>query len=81
MVATSGWPDGAATVVVASGADWVDALAAPAAAAADAPLLLAGRNELPAATIAALSALAGPSWPAVPLRSARRRSRSSRPPV
>lgn len=57
-VAIAGWPDGASTVVVASGADWVDALAAaPVAAAATAPLLLVGAGEVPPATAAALDAL------------------------
>jgi putative cell wall-binding protein len=42
------WPDGADTVVLATGLDYPDALAgAPLAAAADAPMLLAATDRLP----------------------------------
>lgn len=44
------WPDGSATVVLATGFDYPDALAGgPVASFEGAPLLLATRNELPAA--------------------------------
>lgn len=48
-------PDGADTVLLATGADFADALAAaPLAAAEGAPILLAGRDRLPQATADAL---------------------------
>lgn len=48
-------PDGADTVLLATGADFADALAAaPLAAAEDAPILLAGADRLPGATADAL---------------------------
>jgi putative cell wall-binding protein/nitrogen fixation protein FixH len=51
-------PDGAATVYIATGADFPDALAAgAAAAAADAPLLLVRRDGVPAVTRTALASL------------------------
>ncbi|HAS12835.1 MAG TPA: hypothetical protein DCS55_20355 [Acidimicrobiaceae bacterium] len=51
-------PDGADTVLLATGADFADALAAaPLAAAEGAPILLAGADRLPAATSEALSEL------------------------
>lgn len=57
-VATATWPDGADTVYVATGQRPPDALAATPAAAADgAPVLLVRRDEVPAATAAALDAL------------------------
>ncbi len=46
-VAQRGWPDGAATVLLASGHDPVDALAAgPLAAAEDAPILLTAPDHV-----------------------------------
>lgn len=52
------YPDGADTVLFATGADFADALAAaPLSAAEDAPILLAGATQLPAATAQALGEL------------------------
>lgn len=57
-VATTAFPDGATTVVLATGKDFPDALAGgPLAAGIDAPLLLTLPTELPATTIAALERL------------------------
>jgi putative cell wall-binding protein len=51
-------PDGADTVLLATGADFADALAAaPLAAAEDAPILLSGTDQLPEATATALAEL------------------------
>ncbi len=58
-IARAGYPSGADTVFVASGTAFPDALsAAPAAAAADAPVLLTDPDRLGDATRAALEALA-----------------------
>lgn len=58
-IATAVYADGAATVYVATGADFPDALTGTVAAARDgAPLLLVGADEVPASTAAALTALA-----------------------
>ncbi len=58
-VAASVWPDGATTVLVATGRSFPDALAGGAAAAAlDAPILLATRDALPQVTRDAIAALA-----------------------
>jgi putative cell wall-binding protein len=57
-VAERAFPDAAGTVLVASGAGFADALAGgPAAARAQAPLLLVDRDALPQATAAALRRL------------------------
>lgn len=57
-IADESHPDGAATVYVATGADFPDALASgPAAAAADAPVLLVRPDAVPAATAGALETL------------------------
>lgn len=59
MVAERGYPRGAATVYIASGASFPDALSAGAAAAHErAPLLLSAAQTLPASTRAALERLA-----------------------
>ncbi|HAL30189.1 MAG TPA: hypothetical protein DCP20_05685 [Coriobacteriia bacterium] len=53
-----GWPDGAGTVLLATGENWPDALAsAPLSHALDAPLLLTGRDSLPDETAAELARL------------------------
>jgi putative cell wall-binding protein len=53
-----GFPNGADTVFVATGADFVDALSgAPVAAAFDGPLLLVTRDAIPAATAAEITRL------------------------
>lgn len=58
MVATAAFPAGAATVYLASGRDFPDALAAgPAAAHDGGPLLLTERDVLPAATASSLTRL------------------------
>ncbi len=58
-LATDGWPDGAETVLLASGQSWPDALAAtPLSAKLDAPLLLTETASLPEDTRRALETLA-----------------------
>jgi len=53
-----GWPDGAQTVLLATGEDWPDALAsAPLAGALDAPLLLSAVETLPVDTAGELARL------------------------
>ncbi|MER3390336.1 MAG: cell wall-binding repeat-containing protein [Microcella sp.] len=57
-ISEAGFPDGAATVYIANGVGYADALsAAPAAAEDGAPLLLTPPNALPAAVIAELNRL------------------------
>ena len=57
-IALASHPDGAATVYIALGTSFIDALpAAPAAHQHDAPMLLTGTDVLPQATKAALAAL------------------------
>jgi putative cell wall-binding protein/beta-lactamase class A len=57
-ISESGFPAGASTVYLVTGADYPDALsAAPAAAAADAPLLLTPAATLPAAVSAEITRL------------------------
>ena len=59
--ALTGWPDGAETVIVASGEQWPDSLAAaPLSKRLDAPVLLSAADGLPSATADAIAAL-GPS--------------------
>ncbi len=59
--ALSGWPDGAQTVILASGEDWADALSAsPLSTRLDAPVLLTPRESLTASTAAAIATL-GPA--------------------
>lgn len=54
-----GWPDGADTVLLATGENWPDALAsAPLSHALDAPLLLTSQTSLPGSTAAELARLA-----------------------
>ncbi|WP_370324490.1 cell wall-binding repeat-containing protein [Euzebya sp.] len=58
-IARDGHPDGAAVVVLARGDAFADGLAgAPVAASLDAPLLLTGRDAMPAVTVAELARLA-----------------------
>lgn len=58
QVAAQGWPAGADTVLLVSGEDWPDALAAtPLSSKLDAPLLLTAAGSLPAETRAALASL------------------------
>ncbi len=58
-IAREGWPDGAETVLLASGENWPDALAAtPLSMALDAPLLLTAKSGLSSATRHALAELA-----------------------
>lgn len=53
-----GWPDGARTVLLATGEDWPDALAsAPLSGALDAPLLLSAPGTLPTETAQELERL------------------------
>lgn len=53
-----GWPEGAQTVLLATGNDWPDALAsAPLAGALDAPLLLSATDMLPVETAEELARL------------------------
>jgi N-acetylmuramoyl-L-alanine amidase/putative cell wall-binding protein len=57
-VSRSGWPNGARTVLLASGANWPDALAAaPLSRKLDAPLLLTAPGALPKATAAEIARL------------------------
>lgn len=57
-VSKQGWPDGARTVLLASGKTWPDALAAgPLSRKLDAPLLLGGRSGLSPYTAAELKRL------------------------
>ncbi|MCE5203041.1 MAG: cell wall-binding repeat-containing protein [Actinomycetia bacterium] len=52
------WPDGASSVILASGEDWADALAAvPFSAIADAPVLLTASTVLPDSAAAAIRSL------------------------
>ncbi|MBN2822958.1 MAG: cell wall-binding repeat-containing protein, partial [Coriobacteriia bacterium] len=56
--ALTGWPDGAQTVIVASGEQWPDSLAAaPLSKRLDAPVLLSAADGLPSATAHAIAAL------------------------
>lgn len=58
QLALLAYPDGADTVLLATGADFADALAAaPLAAAEDAPILLGSADRLPGATADALAQL------------------------
>ncbi len=58
QAALAEWPDGAGAVILASGEDWADALAAsPLSARLDAPLLLTPRTSLQASTRDAIAAL------------------------
>lgn len=57
--ALEGWPSGAGTVILASGEDWADALAAsPLSASLDAPVLLTPLASLKSSTAAAIASLA-----------------------
>ncbi|MCE5190683.1 MAG: cell wall-binding repeat-containing protein [Actinomycetia bacterium] len=56
--ALSGWPSGADAVILASGEDWADALAAsPLSTRLDAPVLLTAKSSLPASTASAIRTL------------------------
>lgn len=56
--ALAGWPGGAQTVILASGEDWADALAAsPLSTKLNAPVLLTPRESLTASTAAAITTL------------------------
>lgn len=58
-IAREGWPDGARTVLLASGTSWPDALAAtPLSVKLDAPLLLTRPNVLPEETAAVIEEMA-----------------------
>lgn len=57
-LAADGWPDGAETVILATGENWPDALAsAPLSKVRDAPLLLTRTGSLPAETGSAIARL------------------------